>query len=258
MFSKILSKLFCNHDFRFYRVTFGDENNSSLPNRKVEKCPHCGSCRNKEMTDKDWLEFDLKKIGEDFRFVIGNWDKYKLWRKMKMSKFETVKTLMYQYLIEDLEEQIELCNQRVQMLNDDNDLENAIYEQKQALKWEEQLKHLHKYLEAEENIYSNRPSYIEISHFDNFTNKITTDELNSMQLDGEEYYYKSSGIKLRDWRQLDEGKLYIIGNLTIERFGNVLMSKYPQETIWYELSESFDSDQRIFDTYNDKEVYIKN
>lgn len=175
-----------------------------------------------------------------------------------MSKFETAKTLMYQYLIDDLEEQIEYANQRVDMLNADNDLENAIYEQKQVMKWEEQLKHLHKYLEAEEKVYSNRPSYIEISHFDNFTNKITTDELNSMQLDGEEYYYKSSGIKLRDWRQLDEGKLYIIGNLTIERIGNVLMSKYPQESIWYELSESFDSDQRIFDTYNDKEVYIKN
>lgn len=75
MIRKFIQKLLCNHNFRFYRVTFGDENNSSLLNRKVEKCTYCGSCRNKKMTDKDWLEFDLKKIGEDFRFVIGDWDK---------------------------------------------------------------------------------------------------------------------------------------------------------------------------------------
>lgn len=175
-----------------------------------------------------------------------------------MSKFETVNTLMYQYLIEGLEEDIKLAKQRVEMLEADDDFDNAIGEQKQVMKWEDQLSHLKKYLENEEKSTCNRPSYIEISHFDNFGNKKTTDELNSYQLDGDEYYYKSTGIKLNDWKELEEGKLYIINNLTLEKVGDKLMSKYPLESMWYELNEDYEGDTKVFEWYGNKEVYFKN
>jgi|GEM_PF-6738144 len=175
-----------------------------------------------------------------------------------MSKFETEKTLMYQYLVEDLEEQIKYGKQRVELLEVDNDFENSIAEQKQVMKWEEQLSHLQKYLVDEENTYSNRPTCIEILHFDNFGKKIRTEELNALQLDSDEYYYEATNIKLCDWKQLEEGKLYIIGNLTLKVVDGVLMSKYPQESMWYELNENFDSDERIFEAYGDKEIYFKN
>lgn len=68
---KILKALFCNHNFKFYRVTSGDENNYSIPNRKVEKCFNCERFKYSEMTDKDWLEYDLKMIGKDFEKVLN-------------------------------------------------------------------------------------------------------------------------------------------------------------------------------------------
>lgn len=175
-----------------------------------------------------------------------------------MSKFETVNTLMYKYLIEDLEENINLGRQRVRILENDNDFENAIFEEKRVIEWEEQLSHLQKYLSIEEKTHCNRPAYVEISHFDNFGNKINTEELNAFQLDEAEYYYKSTGIKLRDWRKLEEGKLYIFGNLTIEVIDGMLMSKYPQETMWYPLDEDYEGNKSLFEFYGDKEVYYKN
>jgi len=52
-------------------MTYGDENNYSLPNRKVEKCNICNSTRYAEMTDEDWLRSDWEKLGEDMRKVFG-------------------------------------------------------------------------------------------------------------------------------------------------------------------------------------------
>lgn len=64
-------QLFCKHKYDFHRMTYGDENNYSLPNRKVEKCNICNSTRYAEMTDEDWLRSDWEKLGEDMRKVFG-------------------------------------------------------------------------------------------------------------------------------------------------------------------------------------------
>lgn len=71
----IIKRLFCTHDFNFYRVTSGDENNYAIPNRKVEKCAICGNLKYSQMTDKDWLEYDFKMVGEDFNTALGHLDK---------------------------------------------------------------------------------------------------------------------------------------------------------------------------------------
>lgn len=64
-------QLFCNHEYDFHRCTFGDENNRSIPNRKVEKCKICNYEKYDEMTDEDWLRSDWELVGENMRKVLG-------------------------------------------------------------------------------------------------------------------------------------------------------------------------------------------
>lgn len=70
-FKSVVKTFTCNHQFDFHRVTSGDENNYSIPNRKVEKCNICNSFRYSEMTDEDWLRSDWELIGEDMRKAMG-------------------------------------------------------------------------------------------------------------------------------------------------------------------------------------------
>ena len=176
-----------------------------------------------------------------------------------MAKFETVNTALYRYLINELEDSVKLAEQRVEILNNDGDYKNALLEEKSLMNDREKLNHLNQYLKQESSSSTSVPCRIEISHFDKYANKITTECLNCCQLDEDasNYYYTKSNVKLRDWRQLEEGVEYIISNLTIKRDGNKLLSVYPQERMWHELNENFDSDKMIFEMYGNKEVYVK-
>jgi len=56
---KILKSLLCNHSFKLHRITSGDENNYSIPYRKVEKCVHCNRLRYTVATDEDFDNYRL-------------------------------------------------------------------------------------------------------------------------------------------------------------------------------------------------------
>ena len=173
-----------------------------------------------------------------------------------MNKFETEKTLMYNYLIGDLEDQIEEAEERIEILEDDFDFDNAIAEHKQVIKWREQLNHLKKYLEIEENTHCNKPHTITISAIDKFRVETIADEFTTLQLDDGKYYYKGTGILLKDWKYLKENTEYIIGNLTLKLEDGELLSQYPQETMWWTLSQ--DDINTISKTLKSSEVYYKN
>lgn len=170
-----------------------------------------------------------------------------------MAKFETVETMMYQYLCDELIEDITLANKRIDILTKSGDLDLARMEEVYVADKKDQLHTLELYLELSEKSTTNRPHYIEISNFSVFGDKKPVDELNSYQLDNESYYLKDSGINLGDWKMLDSTKLYIIGNLTFRRVDDELLTRYPHETVWYPMSLE---DEYLLDK-KDEKFYIK-
>lgn len=170
-----------------------------------------------------------------------------------MAKFETVTTMMYQYLCEELIEDIVLANEQIDILTKSGELDLARMQEVYVADKKDQLDTLELYLELSEKSTNNLPHCIEISNFSVFGDKKPVDELNSYQLDNESYYLKDSGIKLGDWKLLDSTKLYIIGNLTFKRVDDELLTRYPHETFWYPMSLE---DKYLLDK-KDEKFYIK-
>lgn len=170
-----------------------------------------------------------------------------------MAKFETVTTMMYQYLCDELIEDIILANERIDILTKSGDLDLARMEEVYVADKKHQLDTLELYLELSKKSTTNVPHYIEISNFSVFGDKKPVDELNSYQLDNESYYLKDSGIKLGDWKLMDMNKIYVIGNLALKRVNDELLSKYNHETMWYPISKS----DTFFEVNKDKTLYIK-
>lgn len=174
-------------------------------------------------------------------------------------KFSTPEELVYDYLIDELEIEIELCQQRVDILESNGDLKDAINEEKQLQKLKEKHKILYSYKLEAGNKTTITPYYLEIGHYNRFAKKIVDDEYNSFGLndDSFNYYYENTHIKLKDWRQLEENVEYIVNNLTLKRVDDTLLTQYPQEHMWYELDDKNQSENSVFTIMKDKEVYRK-
>lgn len=157
-------------------------------------------------------------------------------------KFETVETVMCQYLMDkEMERLIDLKSHKtdlykLELYEEANSIEESIESSKQKLEI------LSKLLEESELSTVNKPHYIEISSFDRFAKKTVDGDINCFPLDDEafDFYYTNSGIKLKDWSLLEEGKEYIVGNLTFRKLAGELLSKYPQEEMWYEVSDEIE------------------
>lgn len=174
-------------------------------------------------------------------------------------KFSTPEELVYDYLIDELEIEIELCQQRVEILESIGDVHDAILEEKQLQKLKEKHKTLHQYKLEVAYKTTNAPHYLEIGHYNRFAKKIVDDEYNSFGLndDSFNYYYENTHIKLKDWRELEENQEYIINNLTLKRVGDTLLTQYPHEAMWYELDDTPECENPYFTIMKNKEVYKK-
>lgn len=168
-----------------------------------------------------------------------------------MAKFETKETLLYKHLIAELKDDLFYAEQRVDMMKSDSDFgTELIFEQKEMERIKEKINTLEGYLQESVNTHVNHPVVVEMSYINKFNQKKKHIHLESNQLDDEKFYLEESGILLQDWMKLDEGRIYIVDNLSLQRQGDVLFSKYPQESMWYHLNDD------MFHMLHDKMIYI--
>lgn len=155
-------------------------------------------------------------------------------------------------------DQIELSEQRIRILESTSDYSSAKVEHLHLLKLKDKLNTLSKY--KEESSYGNTsaPHFIQVGHYNRFGKEIIDIEYNSYSLDEEavNYFYRNSHIKLKDWREMDEDKEYIISNLRLKREGEILYSQYPNEEFWYELNDNDQTDSSFFNKLAEQELYI--
>lgn len=168
-----------------------------------------------------------------------------------MAKFETKETLLYKFLIAELEDDLFYAEQRVSIMKNDSDFgRELIFEQKEVERIKDKIKTLEGYLQESMNTHVNHPVVVELSYINKFNKKKKHIHLESNQLDDEKFYLEESGILFQDWEKLDENKIYIVDNLSLKRDGDVLYSKYPQESMWYHLSDN------MFRMLHDRMIYI--
>lgn len=154
-----------------------------------------------------------------------------------MSKFETTKTLMYKFLLEEMKDDLHLAQQRARILISDNDYENAEFELKEIIRLKGNVSVLEELLQDSQKTTCNLPAIIEVSHINRFGTKNQNLTLESNQIDDSSFYHEPTGFLVKDWKELDEGVYYIVGNLLLLVENGELLSKYPQEAMWHPLAD---------------------
>lgn len=170
-----------------------------------------------------------------------------------MSKFETTKTLMYKFLLKEVEDELYLAKQRAEDLLKQNDYDHAKKELDHVIELKGDISILQKLLEKSQKETSKIPWTL-VSRFSNrFGNTTNHIAIDSEQLDDTKYYYEDTGIALKDWKELEAGK-YIVNNLSLDIFEDIfnktILGKYPHEQFWYPIDD--------FDIWNGRFKDIKN
>lgn len=153
---------------------------------------------------------------------------------MVMTKYQTRAQVLLDILLDEVKEDIRLSDERMVLLADDLDslevekVTNAVFKDK--------LNSLMRLIENEKG-YSSAPTVVEISHINKFNERIHNEEWTSDLLEGEHNQYVETGITLKDYRKLEVDKIYIFDNLLVRFDGEALLTKYAQETMWYEMEE---------------------
>lgn len=68
---KFLKQLICKHKFEFYKITFDEESNITLPHKKIEKCRFCEKIKYSPMSVDDWNNHRRPKYLVS-RYLISN------------------------------------------------------------------------------------------------------------------------------------------------------------------------------------------
>lgn len=167
-----------------------------------------------------------------------------------MTKYQTSSQVLLDILLDEVKEDLRLSEERMVILSDDLDslegekVTNAFYKDKLLTITQ---------LREKEKGYSSSPTLVEVSWINKFNERVPMVEWTSDLLEGEHDQYVETGIMLKDFRELDISKIYIFDNLLVRFDGEILLTKYPMETVWYEMEESDPyfikwSDRVLFET----------
>lgn len=175
----------------------------------------------------------------------------------------TAEALMMKHILETLQEDIKESNERLEFL-----LDKGMHEE---LEQEEAYSDfLHRDYNRAMNLFysfsnnsTSRPKRITISALSRFqeyeiVNFIDQEQTREYREKLSKYIYAGTDITLNRWRQLAEGTTYIIHktNLLIEKQGDSLLSKFPQEGHWHLLDEDgSDADRRIFEMLGARKLF---
>lgn len=166
-----------------------------------------------------------------------------------MGKYQTKTQVLYDILMDDLKEEIELSKERLVILSDDvesSDVENSYL--KSLMRKHEILTEL---INSAEGSSSSRPTVVTTSFLSKYSEPVSVEEWTSDLLEGEHDYYIETGFKLKDYNLLDINKIYIFENLYVRFDGEVLLTKYSLEEFWYEM----DVNGEYFNTWKERGLF---